>query len=72
MLNFLLFAVNKEALTKSFNILWQGLLAMVIVVGVIIAFTYVIKNLSECADLIKQIRNVKRENKQKEESEKND
>lgn len=72
MLNFLLFAVNKEALTKSFNILWQGLLAMVIVVGVIIAFTYVIKSLSECADLIKQIREVKRENKQKEESDKND
>ena len=43
MLNFLLFAVNKEALTKSFNILWQGLLAMVIVVGVIIACTYVIQ-----------------------------
>ncbi|MDD7506596.1 MAG: hypothetical protein PUK12_03825 [Clostridiales bacterium] len=72
MLNFLLFAVNKDALTKSFNILWQGLLAMVIVVGVIIAFTYVIKNLSECTDLIKQIRENKKENKQKEESEKND
>ena len=72
MLNFLLFAVNKEALTKSFNILWQGLLAMVIVVGGIIAFTYGIKNLSECADLIKQIRENKKENKQKEESEKND
>ena len=72
MLNFLLFAVNKEALTKSFNILWQGLLAMVIVVGVIIAFTYVIKTLSECADLIKQIRENKKENKQKKESEKND
>lgn len=72
MLNFLLFAVNEGALTKSLNILWQGILAMVIVVGVIIAFTYVIKNLSECADLLKQIRQNKKATKQKEESDKND
>lgn len=42
MLNLLL-AVNTEALKKSFEILWQGLLAIVVVVGIIIAVTYFMK-----------------------------
>ena len=55
MLNWLLLAINKEALTKSINILWQGLLAMVVVIGIIIIATYIIQNLSERARLAKII-----------------
>ena len=34
-------------LMKSLNILWQGLLAILIVVGIIIAVTYLMQNVSE-------------------------
>ena len=40
MINALLLAINMETLTKSLNILWQGILAMVVVIGVIMLVTY--------------------------------
>ncbi len=43
----LLLEINQEALTKSLNILWQGLLAVVIVVGIIIAVTYLMLFISK-------------------------
>lgn len=42
MLNLIL-AVNTEGLLKSLNILWQGLLAIFIVVSVVIVVTYLLK-----------------------------
>lgn len=70
MLNWLLLAINKEALTKSLNILWQGLLAMVVVIGVIIIVTYIIQNLSERARLAKIICEKEKAQKQQEQSKK--
>lgn len=55
MLNTLLMAINKDVLLKSIEILWQGLLAMVVVIGVIIIVTYIVQNLSERASLAKRI-----------------
>ena len=43
----LLLEINQEALTKSLNILWQGLLAVVVVVGIIIAVTYIMLYISK-------------------------
>ena len=37
-------------LMKSLNILWQGLLAILIVVGIIILVTYLMQNASEKAN----------------------
>ena len=70
MLNWLLLAINKEALTKSLNILWQGLLAMVVVIGVIIIVTYIIQNLSERARLAKIICEKEKAQNQQEQSKK--
>ncbi len=70
MLNWLLLAINKEALTKSINILWQGLLAMVVVIGVIIIVTYIIQNLSERARLAKIICEKEKAQNQQEQSKK--
>lgn len=39
----LMLAVNNEALLKSLNILWQGLLAIFVVVSIVIAVTYLLK-----------------------------
>lgn len=36
----LLLAINTDALLKALEITWKGLLAIVIVVGIIIAVTY--------------------------------
>ena len=36
----LLLSINQDALIKSLNILWQGLVAILIVVGVVILVTY--------------------------------
>lgn len=70
MLNWLLLAINKEALTKSINILWQGLLAMVVVIGVIIIVTYIIQNLSERARLAKIICEKEKSQKQQDDTKK--
>lgn len=42
MLNLML-AVNTEGLLKSLEILWQGLLAIFVVVSVVIVVTYLLK-----------------------------
>ncbi len=42
MLNLVL-AVNTENLLKSLNVLWQGLLAIFIVVAIVIVVTYLLK-----------------------------
>lgn len=39
----LLLAINTETLSKSLTILWQGLLAILVVVAIIIAVTYLLK-----------------------------
>ena len=39
-MSFNLCVINTEAVSKSLDILWQGLLAVVIGIGVIIAVTY--------------------------------
>lgn len=39
----LLLAINTETLNKSLTILWQGLLAILVVVAIIIAVTYLLK-----------------------------
>lgn len=44
---FNLLEVNGEALTKSLDILWQGLLAVVIVVGIVIGVTYLMQYISK-------------------------
>ena len=41
-------------LMKSLNILWQGLLAILIVVGIIILVTYLMQNASEKAQAKKR------------------
>ncbi len=48
MLNLLLMSEEQvEDLLKSLEILWKGLLAMVVVIGVIIAVTYVMQGISK-------------------------
>lgn len=54
MLNALL-AINMDVLLKSVEILWKGLLAMVIVIGIIIIATYLVQNLVERATLAKKV-----------------
>lgn len=39
----LLLAVNNETVNKSVTILWQGLLAIFVVVCIVIAVTYLLK-----------------------------
>ncbi len=48
-------------LMKSLNILWQGLLAILIVVGIIILVTCVMQNISEKARAKKEQKNAESE-----------
>ena len=43
----LLLSINQDALIKSLNILWQGLVAILIVVGVVILVTYLMQYISK-------------------------
>ena len=54
MINALLLAINMETLTKSLNILWQGILAMVVVIGVIMLVTYFMQYVATVAKEEKQ------------------
>ena len=45
-LNALFMAIDTKVLLKAIEILWQGLLAMVVVIGVIIIVTYIVQNLA--------------------------
>ena len=53
-------------LMKSLNILWQGLLAILIVVGIIILVTYLMQNISEKARAKKEQKNAESESKNSE------
>jgi hypothetical protein len=46
MYNFL-YSINKDDLITSLNILWKGLLAMVIVVSIVIIATSILKKIFE-------------------------
>ena len=50
----LLLAINEEALSKSLDILWKGLLAMVVVIGVIMIITYIMQHVSYKAQIKKE------------------
>ena len=43
----LLLEIDQSALQKSLTILWQGLVAMLAVVGIIMAITYVMQYVSK-------------------------
>lgn len=43
----LLLEIDQSALQKSLNILWQGLVAMLAVVGVIMSITYLMQYVSK-------------------------
>ena len=49
MLNAIMFLVNQADLTKSLDVLWKGLLAIVVVVGIIMSVTAVMKKISYAA-----------------------
>lgn len=49
MLNAIMFLVNKADLTKSLDVLWKGLLAIVVVVGIIMIVTAVMQKISYSA-----------------------
>lgn len=53
----LLLEINRDALTKSLNILWQGIVAILIVVGVIIIVTYLMQFVSKKIDAAKERKN---------------
>lgn len=46
MLNAILFIVNQADLIKSLNILWKGLLAIVVVVGIVMIVTAIMQKIS--------------------------
>ena len=46
MYNFL-YSINKDDLITSLNILWKGLLAMVVVVSIVIIATSILKRIFE-------------------------
>lgn len=50
----LLLAINEEALSTSLDILWKGLLAMVVVIGIIMIITYIMQHVSYKAQIKKQ------------------
>ena len=49
MLNANMFLVNQADLTKSLDVLWKGLLAIVVVVGIIMIVTAVMQKISYSA-----------------------
>lgn len=49
MLNTIMFLVNQADLTKSLDVLWKGLLAIVVVVGIIMIVTAVMQKISYSA-----------------------
>lgn len=49
MLNAIMFLVNQADLTKSLDVLWKGLLAIVVVVGIIMIVTAVMQKISYSA-----------------------
>ena len=49
MLNAIMFLVNQADLTKSLDVLWKGLLAIVVVVGIIMIITAVMQKISYSA-----------------------
>lgn len=49
MLNAIMFLVNQADLTKSLDVLWKGLLAIVVVVGIIMLVTAVMQKISYSA-----------------------
>lgn len=49
MLNVIMFLVNQADLTKSLDVLWKGLLAIVVVVGIIMIVTAVMQKISYSA-----------------------
>ena len=49
MLNAIIFLVNQADLTKSLDVLWKGLLAIVVVVGIIMIVTAVMQKISYSA-----------------------
>lgn len=65
-LNALFMAIDTNVLLKAIEILWQGLLAMVVVIGIIIIVTYIVQNLAERASLAKRICEKEKEQKRQE------
>lgn len=49
MLNAIMFLVNQADLTKSLDVLWKGLFAIVVVVGIIMIVTAVMQKISYAA-----------------------
>lgn len=49
MLNAIMFLVNQADLTKSLDVLWKGLLAIVVAVGIIMIVTAVMQKISYAA-----------------------
>ena len=49
MLNAIMFLVNQADRTKSLDVLWKGLLAIVVVVGIIMIVTAVMQKISYSA-----------------------
>lgn len=49
MLNAIMFLVNQADFTKSLDVLWKGLLAIVVVVGIIMIVTAVMQKISYSA-----------------------
>lgn len=49
MLNAIMFLVNQADLTKSLDVLWKGLLTIVVVVGIIMIVTAVMQKISYSA-----------------------
>ncbi len=54
MLNAIMFLVNQADLTKSLDVLWKGLLAIVVVVGIIMIVTAVMQKISYSAAELKK------------------
>ena len=46
MINAILFLVNQADLMKSLNILWKGLLAIIVVVGIVMIVTAIMQKIS--------------------------
>ena len=49
MLNVILFLVNQADLMKSLDVLWKGLVAIVVVVGIIMIVTAIMQKISYAA-----------------------
>ena len=62
MINAILFLVNQADLMKSLNILWKGLLAIIVVVGIVMIVTAIMQKISyRAADKKKAAQNPPRD-----------